>query len=141
MREHVLTPDDQDTVVVPAHPVRSPDAEADGNVAADAVPPSERQLVLETRRSMAGMPCGLAFTSVQRMVSCLTEEQPWVAMPLGAARALYGEAGVRTVAVDPVASDDHTTGGEAERVDSRLRSASCAERRRGSTASPMTLMT
>jgi len=107
MRDHISVPDDHDIVLVPAHPSNDSPSQLAGDLSADVASRAERQVVLETRIAPPGMPCGMAFTSVERIVNCLTEHQPWIALPLGAARALYGDAGIRTVAVDPVASDDH----------------------------------
>ncbi|MBZ4318076.1 SAV_915 family protein [Streptomyces huiliensis] len=84
------TPADDDIVLAPARP-----RPADGRQQ------TEDKVEFETRRAADGTDCGMAFTSAERLVSCLGPDQPWVALPLGALRLLCGEAGVPRVIVDP----------------------------------------
>ncbi|KNB52982.1 hypothetical protein AC230_10285 [Streptomyces caatingaensis] len=91
--------DDEQIVLAPAHP--QPAGEHEG---------MEDSIAFETRRSATGEPYGLAFTSAEALVSCLGPDQPWVAVPLGVLRNLFGHAGVPTVAVDPHALPPRTEG-------------------------------
>lgn len=78
-----------DIVYVPAHPV---------------VRAGRRDVELEVRRLADGRAALPVFTSLDRLVASLGEAQPWVTLPLRAARALMAAAGVGEVVVDaPIA--------------------------------------
>jgi hypothetical protein len=80
-----------DVVYVPAHPV---------------VWEGRRDVELEVRQLADGRPALPVFTNLERLVASLGEAQPWVTLPLQAARALMAAAGVTDVVIDaPVAPD------------------------------------
>ncbi|HEX5121372.1 MAG TPA: SAV_915 family protein [Pseudonocardiaceae bacterium] len=71
---------------VPAHPVTRHGA---------------REVGLELRRSPDGRPAVPAFSTLSKLVSALGTAQPWVLMPLRAARAPIRPAGADEVILDP----------------------------------------
>lgn len=75
-------------VLAPAHPI-SRDGRTD--------------VVLEVRELANGTRALPVFTTRERLVEALGREQPWAALPLQAARALMGAAGITQVIIDPVA--------------------------------------
>lgn len=64
------------------------------------------------------------FTTVDRLVSTLGPYQPWVYMPLRAARAIVNVAGVHDVVLDPsgASTDSLWTRSDIEAVEGRDRS-------------------
>jgi hypothetical protein len=80
-------------VFVPAHPVDGSDA---------------RDIAVEVRRAADGSAVLAVFTTVDRLVATLGSYQPWVRMPLRAARAMVRAAGVNHVLVDPAKADTAT---------------------------------
>jgi hypothetical protein len=68
--------------------------------------PRGQDVVFEVRGLPDGRRMLPVFTSTRRLVEALGPMQPWAAVPLAAARALMGEAGVDLVVVDPVPGPD-----------------------------------
>ena len=76
-------------VVVPARP--------------DIRPGHDSDVIFEVRQLSDGGRALPAFTTVERLVSTLGREQPWVALPLRNIQAIMGSAGVDRVVLDPEA--------------------------------------
>ena len=76
-------------VVVPARP--------------DIRPGHDSDVIFEVRQLSDGGRALPAFTTVERLVSTLGREQPWVALPLRNIQAIMGGAGVDKVVLDPEA--------------------------------------
>ncbi|TQF05438.1 hypothetical protein E6W39_28395 [Kitasatospora acidiphila] len=83
-------PADLDPVCVPAHPIRR-----DG-----------RWGVNLELRSYRGEPTAFIFSSPETLVGTLGEHQPWVGLPMVAARNLAELYGVRRFLIDPVSDAD-----------------------------------
>jgi hypothetical protein len=86
-------------VFAPAHPV-----ERQGR----------RDLAFEVRQAEDGSAVLPVFTTIDRLVATLGSHQPWVRLPLRAARALVGAAGVRHVVLDPVQADENSLWTQAD---------------------------
>jgi hypothetical protein len=63
----------------------------------------DSDVIFEVRQLSDGGRALPAFTTVERLVSTLGREQPWVALPLRNIQAIMGSAGVDRVVLDPEA--------------------------------------
>jgi SseB protein N-terminal domain len=82
-----------DMVYAPAHPAQRPE-DANGTIE------------FEVRELTDGSRVLPVFSSVERMAAVLGPAQPWVLVPLRAARAVMAIAGVASVVLDPEIADD-----------------------------------
>ena len=87
-------PADSDLVFVPARPASS-----------DLTGPMTPAVELRRRRD-TGEPVGLAFTSIDSLVTVLGPWQPWISVPMFSYVAFLRTQGVTRVEVDPVYHDD-----------------------------------
>jgi hypothetical protein len=69
----------------------------------DIRPGHEADVIFEVRQLADGGRALPAFTTVERLISALGREQPWVALPLRNIQAIMGGAGVARVVLDPEA--------------------------------------
>lgn len=90
-----------DYVVVPAHP---------------AVDGERHDVRFELRQSQTGMPAGVAFTTVAKLVGQLGRYQPWVVLRTDRYRELLARASVSSIMLDPEV-DPRTVQWSAEAVD------------------------
>jgi hypothetical protein len=60
----------------------------------------------EIRQSADGRRVLPVFSSIERMASALGPAQPWVLVPLRAARAVMAAAGIESVVLDPEFAED-----------------------------------
>lgn len=60
-----------------------------------------KDVVFEVRELADGRRVLPVFTTAERLTTVLGPQQPWAAVPLRAARALMGAAGVAEVMIDP----------------------------------------
>jgi len=81
--------DVNEIVIVPARP--------------DIRPGHDGDVIFEVRQLSDGGQALPAFTTVERLVSVLGREQPWVALPLRNIQAIMGGVGVARVVLDPAA--------------------------------------
>jgi len=75
-------------VFVPAHP---------------QVRDGRKDVVFEVRQLTDGRRVLPVFTTTEQLTSALGPQQPWAALPLRAAQALMGAAGVSELVLDPQA--------------------------------------
>ncbi|HEV2634884.1 MAG TPA: SAV_915 family protein [Actinocrinis sp.] len=80
------------SVYIPAHPRRDPDHP-------DPVLGFEIRVLADGTRVLP------AFSTVEQLAAALGPAQPWALLPLRAARALLGIAGVDSVLIDPQVAD------------------------------------
>jgi hypothetical protein len=80
-------------VYAPAHPAQRPDDAND-------------TIEFEVRTLADGRRVLPVFSSVERMAAALGPSQPWVLVPLRAARAVMAVAGIESVALDPELAQD-----------------------------------
>jgi hypothetical protein len=85
----LVGPDLPEIVFVPAHP--------------DTRPGHETDVVFEVRQVEGGDPALPAFTTLERLVSVLGHEQPWVALPLLNIQQIMGSVQVEQIVLDPEA--------------------------------------
>jgi SseB protein N-terminal domain len=67
----------------------------------DVRPGHDADVVFEVRRASDGRLALPVFTTVERLVTALGPEQPWVALPLPNIQHIVGAAGVPRIVVDP----------------------------------------
>ncbi len=67
----------------------------------DVRPGHDADVIFEVREASDGGRALPVFTAVERLVSALGPQQPWVALPLQNIQKIMGGAGVDRIVVDP----------------------------------------
>ncbi|HTS99693.1 MAG TPA: SAV_915 family protein [Streptosporangiaceae bacterium] len=67
----------------------------------DIRPGHDADVIFEVRELADGVPALPVFSTIERLVSALGPEQPWVALPLPNVRRIMGGAGVDRIVLDP----------------------------------------
>jgi hypothetical protein len=67
----------------------------------DVRPGHDADVIFEVRRTSDGGRALPVFSAVERLVSALGPQQPWVALPLRNIQRIIGGAGVDTIVLDP----------------------------------------